>query len=164
MEKDLDFFSNIYDPDELLVRLFYFLKESDELRNHDFLTGYGAGTGSLAPQFDLELRDIPEVSDTGIFLIYHEFGLLGVLLFIYSYILNSLKFLLEIYCRRDHRPEAIASITVSIVYLTWFLFKSFTVLRNGFSHELWLGSMGLCCGLIEEWRCRRTRGRDNDIQ
>ena len=42
----------------------------------------------------------------------------------------------------------IASGVLSSVFLVWFLFKSYTVMRNGFSHAMWLGSMGLFCGLI----------------
>jgi len=150
--RDVEYYGGLFAPDELLDRLSQFMIEYNLLRNHNCLIGYGAGTGGLATELNLPnlSEDIPQVTDTGLFLIYHEYGVVGLLCFGLSYVILSI--ILIYYICRPHviSIPLIASGVLSILFLVWFLLKSYTIMRNGFSHAMWLGSMGLFYGLMAE--------------
>jgi len=150
--KDVDYYGASFAPNELIERLSYFMVEYEFLRNHNFLIGYGAGTGSLVTECNVPnlSEDIPQVTDTGLFLIYHEYGVVGLACFGLSYLILSLLIVYHLCRIHVISISLIASGVLSILFLAWFLFKSYTIMRNGFSHAMWLGSMGLFYGLMAE--------------
>jgi hypothetical protein len=149
-KQDSDFFGYLFDPGELMARLTYGFSEiGQELPGHDWFLGYGAGAGSLRKFFQ-----VPLVYDTGLFLIYHEFGALGLSVFCIAYVGLTVDCFRRLFGAPVSR-DVIPSLTIATVFLLWFLLKSHSCMRNGFSHTIWMGMLGISCALLD--RCRRGR-------
>ena len=148
LQKDSSFFSAVVDSDKLEGRAFIFGNEQGALVGHDWVLGYGIGTGgSMRSMYGESVDGIPEVYDTGLFLLYHEMGVVGVVSFLaiffglavhaYGRGMDEFKSNLKYYCS-------------ILVLLIWFLFKTHAILSNIFSSMLWFGLVGLVIGGPEE--------------
>jgi hypothetical protein len=156
-EIDRSFFGKVLRPHENFIRLLYWMKEIEDLPNHSAIFGYGVGTGSRLREVvgDYRLVNIPTIYDTGIAMLYHEMGLVGLIAFAVGFVMLPLNAMWRILKARAVEPAAIASLGVCGAYLGWFLFKHHTVLINTISHLLWMGVLGVCFASL-------TRGQMQD--
>ena len=58
----------------------------------------------------------------------------------------------RLFARPRPMLAAIPAFALSMAFLAWFLLKSHTCIANGLSHALWLGHIGICCGLLDRKR------------
>jgi hypothetical protein len=150
-QRDEEFFSKLLDPTESVSRLFYWQNEIADLPDHNAMFGYGAGTGGSMRSVidDPRLLSIRVISDTGIALLFHELGLLGLALFSLCYIGIPVWALVQIVRRRRVDPTAIGSLAVCFTYLVWFLIKSHPVIGNALSHIVWMTMLGISVGTLK---------------
>ena len=150
LRRDVDFFSRAFRMDELVGRLLLFRQEG-ELRNHDLLVGYGAGTGGMVRELipPHEVAAIPRALDSGLYLLFHETGLVGVAAFLLCYVGLPLGCALRVGRRTRVPGVVVPALAVSAVSLAWFLFKSHTIISNGLSHAILWTAAGLCAGALD---------------
>ena len=157
--QDATFYRSALRWDELGIRMRVFIREIAQLENHDPVFGYGAGTGGQVKRFvDTGFDDIPVVSDTGIFLLYHEMGVIGLFAFILCYIGLIARCGWQMATRRSIPGVSVPAFSIGVGLLIWFLFKSHACIANGLSHALWMVSIGLCCSALDR-QGREERAR-----
>jgi len=150
-ERDKNFFMKITDPDELIGRLFFFYYEIDYLPGYNPLYGFGAGTGGSMRSVigTIELLDVPKIDDTGIALIYHELGLLGLGAFVMSYVWITVRCGVRMVRMPQVPSIAVSAFAVAFLFLVWFLLKSHAVIANGLSNATWMASLGITAALLD---------------
>lgn len=144
LAKDSSFFSATIDSGQLEGRALIFGNERGALVDHDWVLGYGIGTGgSMRSMYGASVDAIPEVYDTGLFLLYHELGAVGVA----SFLAIFLGLAVHAYGRgRAEFRSNLRYYASILVLLAWFLFKTHAMLSNIFSCMLWFGLVGLVLG------------------
>jgi hypothetical protein len=149
-ERDAAFYMRLLDPTEWAHRLTLVFREIQDLPGHNMLFGYGAGTGgSIRPViFTPKIGVIPPVLDTGGMLIYHELGLLGVAAFAMSYVWLLVRRTWQALALPSVPPGMVPALSIALALLIWFVLKSHTIVGNGLSHALWLGTAGMCGGMV----------------
>lgn len=162
LERDKNFFLHLLNPAELTQRLLFFVHEIEGWPDHDALTGYGAGTGGLTRSVigETEVLAVPRIHDSGIALIYHELGLLGVATFALGYLGTLLRTSLRAAAGPGLPPEAAPTLAVAAGFTVWFLFKSHPVIANGCSHFLWLACLGIATAAVDRSRQPAAQPQD----
>ena len=162
LSRDVSFYQQALDPQEIARRIRYPAREVERLRHHNWAFGHGVGTGGPIRQFlrpRLQHKIAVDARDSGIFLLYHEMGLIGLLAFSVLYLGLLVKAGLGLIALPCPPRECIPAFAIAFVFTGWFLLKSHSCLANGFSHALWLGSLGLCLGLLERHKASLVAGR-----
>lgn len=172
LTKESRYLEYLGESEEHSWRFIYFLTEF-EIRSVPaarYPFGYGAGTsGSLRSFLSREDHFIPESHDTGIFLLVAEFGLVGLAFFLTPLVMLCIVCLRGLTLRRPP-PDAVWAFASGLVFLLWFLLKSYTIMNNGFSQMLWFGSLGIAWGAVVVPICRppvatgRTHSHDERYQ
>ena len=154
---DTHYYQMLFDTDLLTYRLSFFLLEFARAGEHDWFFGYGAGTGGRTREFvETDFRGIPEVGDTGLYLLYHEMGMLGLAAFLACYGGLTVQCAIRMTVRPSIPVVSIPAFAIGTVFLLWFLLKSHTCIANGLSHIIWLGSIGICCAVLDGVRRERS--------
>ena len=150
LARDSRFYLEIFSPSVVSTRLQLFVEEIRRVVEHEAVFGFGAGTGGPIRRFLSPMSaEIPSVLDTGFFLLFQEMGILGLMTFLICYAGLVVRPAIRIISGPYTSPLAIPSLAIAVSFLLWFLLKAHTVIANGFSHMLWMGSMGLCCAALD---------------
>jgi len=155
---EMSYYSSLFDPYILLDRATVFAREIEYLPKHDFFFGYGAGwSGSLSRFATANEGIFAKAHDSGLFLIYCEFGLLGIILFVAPVLLKAFTSFAVVKRTNFCSLYAIGSISITLILLIWFLVKSHAILANSFSSILLFGSLGICHGILVNNRTAEMR-------
>lgn len=153
LARDILFYERALDFETIKLRSGLFLLEFQTSGEHDWFFGNGAGTGGRMRGFvDIDFHSIPAVSDTGLYLLYHEMGMVGLVSFLVCFGALLLRCALFLSVRPTIPPVALPTFALGAALLLWFLFKSHTCIANGFTRIIWMGSMGICCAALDRQR------------
>jgi len=146
LEKDIEFYGYLLNQEELLRR-FTIVFSNFSFTDSNFLWGYGAGTCGRLLSFLNEENNIGNfVTDSGISLLFNEFGLLGTIVFLLPILHYMSIATFRIFQYKRYERELVPAWGVTILLVFYFLFKSNNVLLNSFMQNIWFLSLGVMTG------------------
>ncbi len=140
--REVSFFEVVLNPEEIAQRGLFFLNEMRRIEPVKAIWGYGPGLGGAMRRLLENEPECPAVADTGIFLLYVELGVMGLVAFAIAYFGATVQCARQVSFRASS-PRVIAGLVVSSCLGLWFLLKMHALIANGATHALWLASLGV---------------------